>query len=216
MADPVKSITKFVDLHAFNITQSQTAINDMKVTMEASGFVCIHETIAEIALNEGVGSRPYAVLLFQKESLLVPGNGSVKVIKKTIGHADLTDVDTSEIEVFDDAIPAGALVVGRAIRLVTAFSGGAVSACVVDFGDGVDADGYFVDQDVFTGAATGMIGKPSTAGALITGSASDISLTARTPAVQFDSVGGNVADLTAGSLTAYVWFVEQALGAAVP
>ena len=98
----------------------------------------------------------------------------------------------------------------------TLFSGGSVSAMTCDFGiKTTDPDGWYDGEDIFTGAATGQRCIPSTLGALVSGSAAEVYDAAQTPVVVFDSTDDNVANLTAGDLTAYVLYVPTPMGDSV-
>ena len=216
MATPVDSMTKFVEIYNMSSSDAETAVNDVKAEMEDDGFVCIKEEVVKLGIGPNNAPRAVLAMLFQRQALLVPGNGSIKLVKKEIGHADLDAAALTQTITFDAAIPLGSLVVGRAINLVAVFAGGAVSSCVADFGDDIDADGWFSAEDVFTGASLGMKSVPDTLGAYVSGASADLKAAARTPQVKFTTVGANVVACTAGLLVAYVWYVDQALGAAVP
>lgn len=153
-----------------------------------------------------------------KDSSLVSALPSI--ISKQITTGDLTESGNGVVQEinFDDVIPGGAPVLSRWIDLDTEFSGGGVVSVDADFGDGVDDDGYYSAEDVFTGAGTGPKPKPSTPGALIGaptqgGFAADIADGDRTPSVTFDPDGAhNLAQLTAGDLTAYVLYIDTPTG----
>lgn len=78
----------------------------------------------------------------------------LRLAEKVIGHADLTDGDTSQvIDLFD--LPAGAQVIGRRVLLATAFSGGGNTALSVDVGTTGDPDALIDGADLFTAAVDG-------------------------------------------------------------
>lgn len=214
MPTPTKSLTRTLTLTGLTKAAQTTAINDEKATQEASGFVCV-------SVNRGSKQDAdgriveYADLEFRAESTLVPGS-AVRTIKKVVGHADLTAAATTETIDFSSQIPAGATVLARFIKVDTLFSGGSVSACTVDFGDADAATGWFNGENIFTGQATGVRAKPGTLGAIVSGAAADVKLAARTPKLKFNTTGDNVVNLSAGSLTAYVQYIENSLGAPVP
>ena len=97
-------------------------------------------------------------------------------------------------------MPANARIVGREIRLATAFSGGGAAAVSVDIG-GTDADAIVDGEDLFTGATTA---KAGTSGINPFGKLGSQQLTAT-----FIS-DVNVADLTAGSVVIDVLYVVLA------
>lgn len=123
---------------------------------------------------------------------------TVQKITTTIGHADLTAAATSQVISLGDPLPTGAYVVGRTITLTTAFSGGSVSACVVDIG-GTDADAIVDGESIFTGATAA---KAGTSGINPTGALGGQQLTATIVATDDD-----VADLTAGAMTIDILYV---------
>ena len=185
----------------------------------AAGIVeqLVAKTAAQILVGDGTDVVSVAVsgeaALSAAGVATVPG--AVRLISKAIGHADLTAAATSEAIAFDDDIPAKALVIGSWFDLETDFSGGSVSALVVDVGDGTDPDGYVDNEDVFTGAANGQRSTPTTAPALLNENGVDLDDAARTPEVLITSTGDNVANLTAGALTAYIAFVTTPAGSAI-
>ena len=69
-----------------------------------------------------------------------------------ITHEDLTTAGTSQTLNASFPVKAGQQVRAVAYKLHTAFSGGSLSAFVIDVGDGDDTDGYIDNVDVFTGA----------------------------------------------------------------
>lgn len=138
-----------------------------------------------------------------------------RLISKTVTTTELTASATSQEINFDSAVPANAMILSRGIHVTTVFSGGGASNCTADFGDGVDDDGYYDGEDIFTGAATGHIPVPTVPGALLADQACDVEDAARTPSVTVAS-DVNVDTLTAGSVTAYVLYLETPLGAVMP
>lgn len=122
----------------------------------------------------------------------------IKKISTTIGHADLTASATSQAIDLGDALPSGAYIIGRTITLATAFSGGSVSALVVDIG-GTDADAIVDGESVFTGATTA---KAGTSGINPFGALGGQQLTAT-----FIATDDNVVNLTAGSVTIDILYV---------
>ena len=125
----------------------------------------------------------------------------IKKISLTVGHADLTAAATSQVINIGAALPVGAYIVGRTLRLATAFSGGSVSAMVVDIG-GTDADAIVDGESIFTGATSA---KAGTSGIDPFGALGGQQLTAT-----FIATGDNVVNLSAGSLTIDILYAVPA------
>jgi hypothetical protein len=138
-------------------------------------------------------------------------------ISKTIVAADLTAAAVSEEIDFDDDIPDGAIVLARYIDVVEEFNDGILviaTAVAADFGDGVDDDGYFDGEDVFTASGTGLRVVPGTAGSLLTAQAADVASGARTPSITFVS-DVTVDTLDTGELVAHVIYSAAPLSSVV-
>lgn len=132
----------------------------------------------------------------------------IKVRTLTVGHADLTDADTSEtITDTAGAFPAGSVLMGYSKNVATAFSGGAVSAVTVDVGFNGATDVLDDGQSVFTGVSGYSYGAGGNALPLVRRQLGGLTLQAK-----FDSVDGDVADLTAGSVTFNVYYAVPAAG----
>jgi hypothetical protein len=83
----------------------------------------------------------------------------IRVRTFTVGHADLTEADTSEDQVdAAGALPSGAVLMGYRKRVATAFSGGGNSAVTVDCGFNGATDVLDDGQTVFTGVAAATYG----------------------------------------------------------
>lgn len=117
----------------------------------------------------------------------------VQKLEQVIEHSDLTAAATSEAIALG-TLPANAWVLGHEIYIETLFSGGSVSACVLDIG-GTDVDAIVDGHDVFTGAATGRL-TGSTLGVHSAGYFGSEAMKAT-----FTSTTDNVVNLTAGKLT---------------
>jgi len=125
----------------------------------------------------------------------------------TVGHADLTDADGSEIETdAAGALPAGAVLMGYRKRVATAFSGGGAGVVTVDVGfPGLNLGDLLDDgQTVFTGVAAETYGAGANALPTVRRSIGGLTLQAK-----FDA-NVNVADLTAGSVTFDVYYMVPA------
>lgn len=123
----------------------------------------------------------------------------------TVGHADLTDADGSQDINIGAALPANSRIVGVDIHTLTAFSGGSVSALVVDIGSSGDVDALVDGADLFSAAVDG---GPATRPAGIRPNktfAAGGQLTAR-----FLATGDTLANLTAGAVTIDVLFAVLA------
>ena len=144
----------------------------------------------------------------------VPLAGVPFLIRQSITTADLTAGATSQAIPFGSAIPAKAIVTGAWFDLDTVFSGGGAAVATIDVGDGVDADGYVDNEDIFTGATTGQRTTPTTSPALLLGNGVDVADGARTPEVLITS-DVNVDTLVAGELTAFIMYVAIPAGAVV-
>lgn len=72
-----------------------------------------------------------------------------------VTHANFEDASTAETVVLD-GLKKGDLVWYAAYDLVTAFSGGGVTAATLELGRTGDTDGFILATNVFTGASTGL------------------------------------------------------------
>ena len=121
-------------------------------------------------------------------------------LTKSVGHADLTDAGTTQTIDFDSALPATAFVLGGQILITTKLAGGTVTNVTVKVGAVNDDDGINTSTEVgpaYAGAEPGGVRNNGVLPAM--GSL--------TPKLAFTSVGGNLVDLTAGSLTFTVYYV---------
>ena len=119
--------------------------------------------------------------------------GQTFQVRKIITHADLTAAATSEVlSLF--TTPTFAVVLMVYTYLVTPFSGGGATVANLDVGDSVVPARYDSGRDLFTGAASAMVGNqtvPVVAGGDVT--------TATTIDATF-TADVDVADLTAGEV----------------
>jgi len=144
-----------------------------------------------------------------------------RCISATITTDQLSLAAVNQTITIDQQIPAGAIVIARYLHLITEFSGGGAGNCVVDMGDQADGNGWYNNEDVFTGAGTGIKATPELPGPYLGGNgaagnvtrppAADCLGPARTIEVTF-TANVDVALLTAGSLGVNVFYVEQAAG----
>lgn len=118
---------------------------------------------------------------------------------------DLTAAATSETieDTAANAFPARARLRGYVLQVDTLFSGGSVSAATVDIGIAAgEADVLSDGANVFTGAATGERYGSGTN----TVAEHPVDLGGKRLRVLVATTDDNVANLTAGSLTAKVWY----------
>lgn len=123
--------------------------------------------------------------------------------KIIITHADLTDADTSQtIAIVPDTakytsatVPAGTQVRLAKVQVVTAFSGGSVSAATITIGDGGSATRFLASTDIFT-AATWFANAAATSPYIYT--------TTDTIDAVFASTTDNLVNLTAGEIHIYL------------
>lgn len=123
--------------------------------------------------------------------------GSLLMLEQTITHEDLDAAATSQTLNLGGALPEGARVVGVETQVNTAFTGGSVSAAVLNVGVSGALTALVSARDIFTGAAAALAGT----GARNVGSFSEAQLQA-----QVTATGGNVSTLTAGSVTIRVFY----------
>lgn len=110
----------------------------------------------------------------------------------TITHADLTDADTSQ-DVLAYTLPAKTALMGGSVRTKTAGSGGGVSDLSIDLILDAAVSGGATCNGLIANSLGGFAGAGFTRAHYVTSWTATKDLYAR-----FDSVGGNVADLTAG------------------
>lgn len=124
----------------------------------------------------------------------------VKRVSKTVAFAALTDADGSQTFAFASALPATAVVVGAYIDVTQAFTDGVAGVYTADVGvNGADID-QFIDGASL--ASIAKVGAPL--GVAPCGFQGGV-----TPAVTV-LADVNLNTSTAGSLTAYVLYVEAA------
>lgn len=120
----------------------------------------------------------------------------------TVGHADLTDADTSQDINIGAVLPANARILGVSIHTVTAFAGGTVSALALDIGTSGDIDALVDGADLFAAAVDGQAAtRPLGIAPNKLYASAGAQLVAR-----FVSTGDNLVNLTAGTATIDVLF----------
>lgn len=95
------------------------------------------------------------VATLAESSVLADAGVSLQKRTVTIGHADLTDADTSETENIGAALPANARILGVSLHTVTAFSGGGTGSLTVDIGSAGDIDAIIDGADLFAAVVDG-------------------------------------------------------------
>jgi hypothetical protein len=175
------------------------------------GELCYLVDDQTVARTSGGGDRPVAGRVRHVHSTAgvlvefdISDAGSLPVLVATVGFADLTDGDTSQVISLGQLEP-GFYVLER--YLTTAFAGGAVSELVVIVGTAAgpaNTDSAMASASVFTGATedawipcTG-----DTGCGFVVEAQGNLSAT-------FTSTDGNVTDTTAGSITFRVFKVRR-------
>lgn len=201
----VNSRVTVVDVDGMDMDDAGDAINTAIEALELAGFVA-QSVDFEIGTR---GGKPKQLAVITGVLPAFAGNqaalGLVKVATKTVGHADLTAVAVSESLAFATVPPEGSLILGCRVGLTTPFTGGSVSACVVDIGVTGDVDCIIDGANVFAAAVDGEASAATQGIArnkLITGDAA-----ARTLRALFIATGDNVVNLSAGACRLDVLYV---------
>lgn len=172
-----------------------------------SGARVVGGIITEVtaAGKVGVLMSPAASAIASASALAAAGI-SVQKRTVTVGHADLTDADTSQDVNIGAALPANARIIGVDVRGFTAFAGGSVSALALDIGTSGDIDALVDGADLFAAAVDG---GPSTMPTGIRPNKTFATAGAQLVA-RFVSTGDNLVNLTAGAVTIDVLFAVLA------
>ncbi|MBK9263050.1 MAG: hypothetical protein IPM54_25010 [Polyangiaceae bacterium] len=127
-------------------------------------------------------------------------------VARLVTHADFTAAAVEEsIDLQDEPLPPYARFLGASLgETFTAFSGGTVSAAVIDIG-GTDLDGIVTNLNVFTGA-TGFP-KAHSGAAGTEGTPYVVQFGGQTPTLTMQTTDGNVAALDAGQISVRLFFV---------
>lgn len=159
----------------------------------------------------GDGDRPLAGIilavdatfgvLVQTHPAITALPAGVQRLSLSMTEADLTDADGSQA-LSIGTIPAGATVLGVAIKGVTAFSGGVASDLTIDVGDATDVDALVDGANAF-GAAVINGNASAPAGAY----PNKYYATATELFATFICGSDDVADLTAGAATIEVLYI---------
>ena len=160
----------------------------------------LNQAVEKLDPLEGAGDLEYWV---RAESDAPDKGGRLYVERFVIGHADLTEADTSQT--LDDTytFPTGAVLMGYRKKTNTTFSGGGVSALVADIGfDGAGLGDVLDDGQTVLTAGAHTFGAGANA---LPNARRDIG--GQQIRAKIDSTDGNVAALTAGKLTIEVFFL---------
>lgn len=136
-----------------------------------------------------------------------PGGPFLLTKTATIGEAALTDAVAGEAQAINigTALPANALVMGVRATLTTQFTGGAVSAVVLDVGYAGSTESVMKDLDVFGSVAAGA---QYTDGS--TAKPKPVAASAKQLIATFTPDGGHaLSALTAGSVKVDVFYVVE-------
>ncbi len=175
------------------------ALTDQSSTLVPAGYATEITEAGEVV----VWTHP-AIAQLAVAAALAGAGVSLQKRTVTVGHADLTDADTSEDENIGAALPANARILGVDIRLATAFAG-ITGPVTVDIGSSGDIDAL-VDGANLTDAAVD--GQASTRPAGI--APNKLFATSTQLVARFLSASGNLADCSAGSVTIDVLFAVLA------
>lgn len=183
------------------------AADDQTTALTSNSSARVAEGIF-VELRDGevfVWMGPHVAVLVES-SVLADAGMTVSKRTVTVGHADLTDADTSQTINIGAVLPANARIVGVDMRALTVFAGGTVSALTVDVGTSGDIDALVDGADLVTAAVDG---GPATMPAGIRPNKTFVSAGAQLIAT-FVSTGDNLVNLTAGSVIIDVLYVVLA------
>ena len=182
----------------YAVDDTTVALTSQSGTLPCAGY------ISELDENGNVYVwQSPAVCAMAASASLADAGVSLQKRSVTVGHADLTDADTSQDFSIGAALPANARILGVDLHTLTAFAG-ITGPITVDIGSSGDTDAL-VDGAV---VSTAVDGHASTRPLGVCPNklfASSTQLTAR-----FDSASGNLVDLTSGTVTIDVLFAVLA------
>lgn len=179
------------------------AVDDQTVALTSNSSARI---VAGI-VSEVVGGKVYVwmgphVARIATSAVLSDAGITLQKRSLTVGHADLTDADTSQTLSIGAVLPANARIVGVSIHNATAFAGGTVSALACDIGTSGDVDAIVDGADLF---GTVVDGQAATRPLGIAPNKLFASAGAQLIAT-IVSTGDNLVNLTAGAATIDVLF----------
>lgn len=184
----------------FFVVDDQTAAKSSSAGARIAGGFIVQVDADGVRCLTG----PYWSKLAQAVALADAGI-SLQKRTVTVGHADLTDADTSQDINIGAALPDNARIIGVSIHTVTAFSGGTVSALALDIGSSGDIDALVDGADLFAAAVDGQAATRPLGIA-----PNKLFATATQLVARFVSTGDNLVNLTAGACTIDVLFAVLA------
>lgn len=195
------------DMDATNVGYPVYCVDDQSVSADsASSTQVVAGLLTEVRDGKPyVYMGPHAVALATAQAA---AQSSLPLQKRTVtvGHAALTDADTSQDVNIGAVLPANARIMGVSLHTVTAFAGGTVSALALDIGTSGDIDALVDGADLFAAAVDGQAAsRPLGIAPNKLFASAGAQLVAR-----FVSTGDNLVNLTAGAVTIDVLFVELA------
>lgn len=156
--------------------------------------------MANLTLRHGIGAwAPANRNLLDKVYIQHTGPWLPELIwTETVSYSDYSDADTSEsldlnATFTSNLFPSNVFLTVAWLEIITAFSGGTVSAATMILGDAGDDNGLITESSVFTGAS----GLVQAGGAESYRSTLEASYT---PLLQLDTTGGNINTLAAGEV----------------
>lgn len=153
-----------------------------------------------------IGGNATSVVIAAPVTLPATQLGTIQTRTVTIGHADLTDADGEQAINIGAVLPANSMILAVCVALATPFTGGGVTAALLDIGTSGDADAIVANCDLLAAAVDGMASSMPAGIApfkVFTTAGAQLLATITT-------ADGDVADLTAGACTITVSFVKLA------
>lgn len=117
----------------YAVDEETVALTSQSSTLPPAGFV------TEVRDGQVFVAQSPAFAKSAEAAALADAGVALQKRTVTVGHADLTDADTSEDESIGAALPANARVLGTTIKLATPFSG-ITGPITVDIGSSGDID----------------------------------------------------------------------------
>lgn len=172
----------------------------------SSGTLPVAGIMTELTADDMVATfmAPWVAEIAQA-AILADAGVALQKRSLVLGHAALTDADTSQVVAIGAALPANARILAVDFHTYTAFAGGTVSALTVDVGSTGDADALIDGADIFGAAVDG---KPPTLTAGVHPNKTYATATQLNATVV--STGDNLVNLTAGAVTIDVLFAVLA------
>ncbi len=150
----------------------------------------------------GGAGEDFELYLHGPGGITAQSQGVIQERKITVAHGDLTDADGSQDINLGAILPARAQILGVSFSAFTVFAGGGVTL-TLDIGSSGDPDAIKDGVDLATAAVDG---QPATQTNGV--HPNKQFLTATQLVARFLGAGGNVEDLTSGTVTIHVAFVQ--------